>query len=180
MPRHHVFAPQDSQEGRQAASLLERRREQARRGRTRRAKACPSSGRDQRLAGIGLAPIDRGGGRAGRSSEDAGAVSRGSLRRDCAGRLDRSPEAVRVAAAPAAAMGGLLAGAFALGGVAPRSVLGRASACEPQGHALGSGTVRAGRAYTLSSERKASRFLAKEQCEYTNSVLPTAGGIRVA
>src|SRR5271165_4763156 len=34
-------------------------------------------------------------------------------------------------------------------------------------------------AYTLSSERKASRFFAKEQCEFTNSVLPTAGGIRV-
>src|SRR5271166_1996624 len=30
------------------------------------------------------------------------------------------------------------------------------------------------------SERKASRFFAKEQCEFTNSVLPTAGGIRVA
>ena len=35
-------------------------------------------------------------------------------------------------------------------------------------------------AYTLSSERKASRFFAKEQCEFTNSVLPTAAGIRVA
>jgi len=113
--------------------------------RTRRAKACPSSGRDQRLAGIGLAPIDRGVGRAGRSTEDAGAISRGSLRRDCAGRLDRSPEAVRVAAAPAAAMGSLLAGAFAVGGAATRSVLGRAFAHEPKGHALGSGTVRAGR-----------------------------------
>ncbi len=96
-------------------------------------------------AGIALWPMDQGVGRAGRSTEDAGAVSRGSLRRDCAGRLDRSPEAVRVAAAPAAAMGSLLAGAFALGGAATRSVLGRAFAHEPKGHALGSGTVRAGR-----------------------------------
>ena len=145
MPRHHVFAPQDSQQGRQAASLLERRREQARRGRARGSEARSASGRDQRLAGTGVAPVDRGVGRGGGSTEDAVAVSRGSLRRASAGRLDRSVEAVRAAPVSAATMGRLLAGAFAVGRVAARSVLGRAPADEPQGHALGSGAVRAGR-----------------------------------
>src|SRR5271157_5878753 len=42
-------------------------------------------------------------------------------------------------------MGRVLAGADVVGRVATRSVLGRASAGEPQGDALGSGTVRAGR-----------------------------------
>src|SRR5271166_2492221 len=42
-------------------------------------------------------------------------------------------------------MGRVLAGADVVGRVATRTVLGRASAGEPQGDALGSGTVRAGR-----------------------------------
>ena len=145
MPCRHVFARQDSQEGRQAASLLERGREQARGRRPRRSEARSSPRRDQRLAGTGVAPVDRGAGRRGRSAEDAGVVSRRSLHGDFAGRLDRSAEAVATAAVPAAAMGRLLAGAFALGGVAARSVLVGAPAGEPQGHALGSGAVRAGR-----------------------------------
>src|ERR1700735_2047285 len=67
MPRQHVFAPEDSQEGRQAGGRVV-------------AEACSASGRDQRLAGAGLAPIDRSVGRAGRSTADAGAVSGRSLR----------------------------------------------------------------------------------------------------
>src|SRR5271156_2193540 len=118
MPRHHVFAPQDSQEGRQATSLLERGREQARRQRSRRSEARSSAGLDQRFAGAGSAPVDRGAGRSGGSAEDAVAVSGGSLRRDVAGRLDRSVEAFAVAPLPAAAMGGVLAGAVAVGGTA--------------------------------------------------------------
>src|ERR1700723_3479113 len=98
MPRHHVFAPQDSQQGRQATSLLQRGREQARRRPSRRSEPRSSPGRDQRFAGAGLAPIGRGAGRGRGSTEDAVVVSRGSLRGDSAGRLDRSVEAVRVAA----------------------------------------------------------------------------------
>ena len=60
-------------------------------------------------------------------------------------RLDRSAEALAASPVSAAAMGRLLAGAEPVGGVAARSVLGRAAADEPQGHALGSGAVRAGR-----------------------------------
>ena len=145
MPRHHVFAAKDLQEGRQAASLLQRRREPARRRRTGRSEARSSPRRDQRLSGTGVAPVDRGVRRSGRPAEDFGAVSRRSLRGDFAGRLDRSAEAVAIAAVSAAAMGRLLAGAFVLGGVAARSVLVGAPAGEPQRHALGSGAFRAGR-----------------------------------
>ena len=51
----------------------------------------------------------------------------------------------RASPLPASPMGRVLAGAEVVGGVATRSVLGRAPAGEPQGDALGSGTVRAGR-----------------------------------
>ena len=85
-----------------------------------RSEACSSPRRDQRFAGIGVAPVDRGVGRRGRSAQDAGAVSRRPLRRDFAGRLDRSAEAVAIAAASGGAVGRVLAGAFAVGGVATR------------------------------------------------------------
>src|SRR5208337_2804106 len=153
MARHHVFAPQDSQQGRQAASLLERRREQARCGRTCRAEACAASGRDQRLAGTRMAPFDRGVGRGGGSTEDSVAVSRRSLRGAAARRLDRSVEALATSPLPAATMGRLLVGADVVGGVATRSVLGRATSGKPQGDALGSGVVRAGR-LSLAGARK--------------------------
>ena len=79
------------------------------------------------------------------STQDPVAVSRRSLRRSAAGRLDRSVEALAASPLSAAPMGRVLAGADVVGRVATRSVLGRASAGEPQGDALGSGTVRAGR-----------------------------------
>src|SRR5208283_1865450 len=123
MPCRHVFAREDSQEGRQAASLLERGREQARGRRAGRSEARSSPRRDQRLAGTGVAPVDRGAGRGGRSSEDLGVVSRRPLRGSFAGRLDRPAEAVAPAAVPAAAMGRLLAGAVAFGGTASPTVM---------------------------------------------------------
>src|SRR5271166_1992664 len=64
------------------------------------------------------------------------------MRGDFAGRLDRSVEAVAIAAFSAATMGRVLAGAFAVGGVAARPVLVGASAGPPQGHALGPGAFR--------------------------------------
>src|SRR5271163_2157050 len=109
MPRHHVFAPQDSQQGRQAASLLERRREQTCGGRRCRSEACAAFGRDQRLAGTRLAPLDRGVGRGGGSTKDAVSVSRRSRRGPSSRRLDRSVEALAAAPVSAATMGRLLA-----------------------------------------------------------------------
>src|ERR1700685_4497269 len=81
----HVSALYDSQEGWQAALLLERCREQACFWRACRSEARSVSWRDQRLARTGLAQVDRGVGGRGRSAKDTGAVSGGSLRRGFAG-----------------------------------------------------------------------------------------------
>src|SRR5437899_12311502 len=76
---HHVLALQDSPEGWQAASLLERCREQAGRRGARGSAARAVPGRDQRHAGIGVAAVDRGfGGRRG-ATPHAVAVSGGPL-----------------------------------------------------------------------------------------------------
>ena len=81
-----------------------------------------------------MAQVDRSVRRRRGAAADAVAVSRGSLRRAVAGRLDRPAEAVADAAAPAAAVGRVLAGADAVAGVAAGSVLG-ASGCRPAARA---------------------------------------------
>src|ERR1700674_5826458 len=53
----HVFAPDDSQEGRQGAPLLEHCREQARERWTRCATARAVFGGDQLIAGTGVAQV---------------------------------------------------------------------------------------------------------------------------
>src|SRR5260370_8931151 len=96
-------------------------------------------------AAIGVAAVDRGFGGWRRATPDAVAVSGGSLRRTAGGRLDRPRHAVGIAAAPAAAVGRVLAGSAAVARAAAGPVLVEAAGVEPQGDALGSGPVRAGR-----------------------------------
>src|SRR5438128_1629459 len=94
---------------------------------------------------IGVAAVDRGfRGRRG-ATPHAVAVSGGPLRGTAGGRLDRSRQAVGVAAAPAAAVGRVLACAAAVAGAAAGPVLVQAVGREPQEDALGSGAVRTGR-----------------------------------
>src|ERR1700674_1092278 len=78
-------------------------------GRTGAATAGAVFGGDQRLAGARVAALDRGVGRGNPSRTNAGAISRGSLRRGSRGRVDRAPEAGAIAARAAAAMGCMLA-----------------------------------------------------------------------
>src|SRR5690348_3512141 len=142
---HHVLALQSSPEGWQATPLLERCREYASGRRARSAAARTIPGRDQRHAGIGVAAVDRGfGGRRG-ATPHAVAVSGGPLRRTAGGRLDCLRQAIGIAAAPAAAVGRVLAGAAAVARAAAGSVLVEAARVQPQGDALGSGPVCAGR-----------------------------------
>src|SRR5437868_2459985 len=144
---HHVLALQSPPEGWQAIPLLERCREYAGRPGARGAAARAVPGRDQRHAGVGVAPLDRGDrGRRG-AAADAVAVSGRSLRRAAGGRLDRQRQTVGVAAASAAAVGCVLAGATAVARTAARSVLVEAAGHEPQRNALGSGPVRTLRIY---------------------------------
>src|SRR5207247_670701 len=83
---HHVLALQSPPEGWQATSLLERCREHAGRRGARGAATRAVLGRDQRHAGVGVAPLDRGDrGRRG-AAADAVAVSGRSLRRAAGGR----------------------------------------------------------------------------------------------
>ena len=119
------------------------------------------TGRDQRHARTGVAALDRSVGRGGGSAEDAISVSRRSLRGASARRLDRSTEPLAASPLSSTSMGRLLAGAEPVGGVAARSVLGRAVAEEPQGHALGSGAVRAGRLSPAGASPRASPIGAK-------------------
>src|SRR5260370_11787126 len=141
---HHVLALQSSPEGWQATSLLERCREHAGRWGARGAAARAVPGRDQRHAGIGVAAVDRGFGGWRRATPDAIAVSGRPLRGTLGGRLDPPRQTVRVAAAPAAAMGRVLAGAAAVARAAAGSVLVQAAGVEPQRDAVGSCPVRAG------------------------------------
>ena len=124
--RRHVSATNPTKEGRQDARLLEHRREQASRRWPGGAAPRPVSGRDQLLAGCGVAQGHRGLRRGRRASADAGAVPRGSLSTAVA--ADASGGAaspVGHAAVPAAAMGRLLAGRSAVAGVGAGSLLGR-------------------------------------------------------
>src|SRR5260370_28772399 len=119
----HVLTLFDSEERRQEASLLEHCRDppDLRGSRAAAARALP--GRDQRFAGIGLAQVDRRPGRGSGAAAHVVAVSRGPLRRIAAGYLDRPSEADGVAAAAAAPIGRVLAGAAAVaGGGGPRDV----------------------------------------------------------
>src|SRR5277367_4102016 len=105
-------------------------------------------------AGAGLAQIDcRPGGRGGRAAH-AGAVSRGSLRRDIAGRVDRPVEAERTAADAAAPVGWLLAGTELVARIGARRVLAPAAASESQGDALGPGSVGAGGLPTVGAGQR--------------------------
>src|SRR6266567_5171702 len=140
----HVFAFDDSQEGRQGAPLLEPCREQAREWRPGGSAPCAVSGGDQLLARAGVAQVDRGAGSRRRAIAELVAVCGGSLRGRAVGRVDCAAEAVAIAVEPAKAMGRVLAGAQAMGGTAARSVLGGTACSQPQGHAVGSGPVCAG------------------------------------
>src|SRR3984893_10225407 len=146
MQRQDVFARDHSQEGRQAPPLLEHCGESPCRWRSRGAAARVVSGGDQLFAGTGLAQIDRGLGRQGLGLGTAHvrAVSRRSLPRTTARIIDRALETESVAAASTAAMGRVLVGIDAVADAGFGCVLGRAVARLAQGHALGSGVVRAG------------------------------------
>src|ERR1700760_766151 len=106
---HRVFAADPAQEGRQDALLLERCREPASGWRARGAAPRPVSGRNQPVAGRGVAEVDRGFRRNGRTFADTGAVSRGLRHRSHSRHRGRAASPVGYAAAPAAAMGRVLA-----------------------------------------------------------------------
>src|SRR5271167_4193530 len=78
--RHHVFTTTRATEERQDAPLLERRREQASRRRPGGAEARSVFGRDQLVAGGGVAQGGRGVRYRRRRPPDAGLVPRGSWR----------------------------------------------------------------------------------------------------
>ena len=141
--QHHVSATHRAKEERQDAQLLERGREQASRRRPGGAAARAVSGRDQFLAGGGLAQGDR-------------SVRRGY--RPCRGRwrcfpridarprrrcVDRSASPVGDAASSSAAMGRLLAG---------RAVV--AGACS----SIGSGPIGCRRAARARAGIRSCRF----------------------
>src|SRR5262249_61525005 len=79
------------------------------------------------------------------NAADPVAVSRRPRRGAAGGCLDRRRQTIAIASAPAAAVGGVLAGTDAMARTAARSVLVEAAGSEPQRDALGSGAVRAGR-----------------------------------
>src|SRR5271170_5005942 len=110
MQGQDVFARLHPQEGRQAPPLLEHCGESPCRWRSRGAAARVVSGGDQLFAGAGLAQIDRGlGGQGlGLGTAHVRAVSRRSLRRNTARRVDRALEAQGAAAASTAAVGRVL------------------------------------------------------------------------
>src|SRR5271169_21318 len=108
---HHVPAFEDSPEGWQRAPQLECGGEPARRRRAGGATPRLVSGRDQLDPGTGMATLDRGDGSRDVAAADAVAVPGESLRWAVAEQFDRPAEAVAGAAATAAAMGCLLAGA---------------------------------------------------------------------
>src|ERR1700678_4079444 len=138
--RHHVPAANRATEERQDAPLLERRREQASRRRALGAEARSVFGRDQLVAGGGVAQ----GGRGRRRPPDAGLVPRGSWRGGVGGRrLGGAAAPVRNAPASSAAVGRLWVGGPVVARAATRPVLGGAAACEPEADALGSSSASA-------------------------------------
>ena len=74
-----------------------------------------------------------------------GVVPRGPLCRHRARCVGGAASPVGDAVAPAAPMGGLLAGRAVVAGVAAGSILGRSPSPEPQGHAMGSDPAGVGR-----------------------------------
>src|ERR1700751_4542215 len=92
-----------------------------------------------------MATVDRGFGRWRRAAPDIVAVSGRPLRGVAGGLLDRPPDAVAVAVAQAAQVGGVLAGSGAVARVTAGPILADAAGGERQGEGLGSGSVRAGR-----------------------------------
>src|SRR5271167_1290236 len=104
--RHHVFTTTRATEERQDAPLLERRREQASRRRPGGAEARSVFGRDQLVAGGGVAPGGRGARYRRRRPPDAGLVPRGSWRGGVGGRrLGGAAAPVRNAPESSAAVG---------------------------------------------------------------------------
>src|SRR6185312_3021378 len=100
-----------------------------------RGRCC--TGRDQRVAGTGLAQVNRHPGGSGTAAAHAVAVSGGPLRGIAAGRRDCSVAAKRTAVVPAAPVGRMLVGAELVARAGARWFLGRTAAAEPQGHAVG-------------------------------------------
>src|SRR5438874_8244538 len=101
-----------------------------------------------------MAAVDRGFGGWRGAAADAVAVSGRPLRRSAGGRLGRPRQAVAVAVAAATAVERVLAGADAVARAAARSVLVEAAWGEPQGDALGSGAIRAGRLQTVGAGQR--------------------------
>src|ERR1700729_4040857 len=122
--RHHVPAANRATEERQDAPLLERRREQASRRRAGGAEARSVFGRDQLVAGGGVAQGGRGVRYRRRRPPDAGLVPRGSWRGGVGGRrLGGAAAPVRNAPASSAAVGRLLVGGPVVARAATRPVL---------------------------------------------------------
>src|SRR5271156_1993388 len=156
--RHHVAAANRATEERQDAPLLERRREQASRRRAGGAEARSVFGRDQLVAGGGVAQGGRGVRSRCRRPPDAGLVPRGSWRGRSGGRrLGGAAAAVRNAAASSPTVGRLLVGGPVVARAATRPVLGRAVARESEANALGSRSASAGR---LPADRTRQRVAA--------------------
>src|SRR5580658_9761878 len=144
--RHHVPAANRATEERQDARLLERRREQASRRRAGGAEARSVFGRDQLVAGGGVAQGGRGVRYRRRRPPAAGLVPRGSWRGGVGGRrLGGAAAPVRNAPASSAAVGRLLVGGPVVARAATRPVLGRAAAGESEENALESRSASAGR-----------------------------------
>src|SRR6202789_2280855 len=142
--RHHVPAANRATEERQDAPLLEPRREQACRRRAGGAEARSVFGRDQLVAGGGVAQGGRGVRYRRRGLADAGLVPRGSWRGLGGRRLGGAAAAVRNAAASSATVGRLLVGGPVVARAATRPVLGRAPARESEANALGPDPASAG------------------------------------
>src|SRR5271156_5990050 len=158
--RHHVPAANRATEERQDAPLLECRREQASRRRAGGAEARSVFGRDQLVAGGGVAQGGRGVRYRRRRPPDSGLVPRGSWRGGVGGRrLGGAAAPVRNAPASSAAVGRLLVGGPVVARAATRPVLGRAAAGEPEENALGSRSASAGR---LPVDRTRQRIVARQ------------------
>src|ERR1700722_7400002 len=120
----HVSAEDPAEERRQDARVLERGREQACRRRPRRAASRTVFGRDQLLAGRGVAQGDRGARRRCGAFTHDGVVPRGPLCRHRARCVGGAASPVGDATMPAAPMGRLLARRAVVAGVATGSILG--------------------------------------------------------
>ena len=151
----HVRAVQETLQGRQGARLLERGGELPQPGRPGGAAAGAAPRRDQRQPTCGVVPVDRGARRRHGTGVD-GAV-RGGPGGAGTGLPGGAGQGEGPEPAPAAAMGGVLAGADAVGASGAGPVLGTAVAAEPAGHALAGHAEDAG---VLPVDRSGQRVAA--------------------